>query len=114
MVSFLEIPVSYEPDFDEDPELLVTVDCQYGQRNITMTEAQAVAIIDHHQETVSLPELSEVRSNIGSCSTVIWDMIREAGLSVDEDILLSTALYYGLYKNISFFMLINAILISSE
>ncbi len=99
MVSMLEIPIKYEPDFDLNPELLVTVDCQYGQRNITMTEAQTVAIIDHHQETVSLPELSEVRSNIGSCSTVIWSMIKDEGLADNIDKNLATALYYGLYTD---------------
>ncbi len=99
MKEALEIPVSYEPDFDRVPELLVTADCQYGQKNVTLTEADTVAVIDHHQLTVDVPELSEVRSNIGSCSTIIWDMIREEGLSIDADKLLSTALYYGLYTD---------------
>ncbi len=99
MLSFLEIPVKYEPDFSDNPELLVTVDCQYGQRNVTKTEAQEVAIIDHHQKTVELPPLSEVKSNIGSCSTIIWDMIRQEGLDVVSDVNLSTALYYGLYTD---------------
>ena len=99
MIKCLNVPVSYEPDFDRVPELLVTVDCQYGQRNVTTTPAKNLAVIDHHQILVSLPELSEVRSNMGSCATIIWDMIREEGLSVDGDILLSTALYYGLYTD---------------
>ena len=99
MLDRLEIPVTYEPDFDEVPELLVTVDCQYGQSNVTRTEAQNIATIDHHQVTVELPELSEVRSNIGSCATVMWDMIRMERLSVDESPALSTAMYYGLYTD---------------
>ncbi len=99
MMDSLKIPVSYEPDFDETPELLVTVDCQYGQTNVTKTNAQNIAIIDHHQITVELPELSEVRSNIGCCDTVIWDMIREEGLNIQENMELTTALYYGLYTD---------------
>lgn len=99
MLDELDIPVTYEPDFDDNPELLVTVDCQYGNTNVTPTRAQNIAIIDHHQVTVSLPELSEVRSNIGSCATIIWDMIRSEGLDVTENMLLSTALYYGLYTD---------------
>ena len=99
MIEELEVPVSYEPEFYEEPELLVTVDCQYGQRNVTTTPAKNVAIIDHHQVTVELPDLAEVRSNIGSCSTVIWDLIRAEGLDVKENKLLSTALYYGLYTD---------------
>ena len=95
----LNIPVSYEPDLESVPELLITVDCQYGQKNVTRTEAKNVAIIDHHQATDELPPLSEVRSNLGCCATIIWDMMREEGISVDEDTLLSTALYYGLYTD---------------
>ena len=99
MLNKLDVPVSYEPDFFYVPELLITTDCQYGQRNVTRTEADHVAVIDHHQVTGELPELSEVRSGLGSCATVVWDMIREEGLSLDEEKLLSTALYYGLYTD---------------
>lgn len=99
MLEKLKIPVSYEPNYTNIPELLVTVDCQYGQKNVTYTPAQNVAVIDHHQVTVQVPELSEIRSNIGSCATILWDMIRKEGLDVIEDQLLSTALYYGLYTD---------------
>ena len=95
----LNVPVTYEPEFSDIPELLVTVDCQYGQKNVTRTEAQNIAVIDHHQVTETLPSLAEVRSNIGSCATIIWDMMRDEGVSVNDDILLSTALYYGLYTD---------------
>ncbi len=95
----LEIPIRYEPDFNGEAELLVTVDCQYGQRNVSAIKARNIAVIDHHQSTEELPALSEVRSNIGSCATVIWDMMREEGFSVEEDSLLSTALFYGLYTD---------------
>ncbi|MCR5702936.1 MAG: DHH family phosphoesterase [Lachnospiraceae bacterium] len=99
MLDKLKVPVSYEPDFSEIPELLVTVDCQYGQQNVTRTQAKNIAVIDHHQITEDLPTLSEVRSNIGCCATVMWDMIREEGMSVDDNVLLSTAMYYGLYTD---------------
>ncbi|MCR5281766.1 MAG: DHH family phosphoesterase [Lachnospiraceae bacterium] len=95
----LEIPIRYEPDFEGEAELLVTVDCQYGQRNVSAIQARNIAVIDHHQSMEELPPLSEVRSNIGSCSTVIWDMLQKEGFSVDTDSLLSTALYYGLYTD---------------
>ena len=98
MIDVLDIPVIYEPEFDICPELLVTVDCQYGQQNVTKTNADNVAIIDHHQIAGKLPELFEIRSNMGSCATVIWDMMREEGISVD-DRRLATALYYGLYTD---------------
>ncbi len=99
MVEELEIPISYEPDFSDVPELLVTVDSQYGERNVTRTEAKTIAIIDHHQVAVRLPELSEVRSNMGSCATILWDMIRAEGMNIEHEKLISTALYYGLYTD---------------
>ena len=99
MVSSLEVPVTYEPDFREKPELLVLVDCQYGQRNVTTTEACHVAVIDHHQVVSKLPALSEVRSHLGSCATVIWDMLRSEKFSLAGEKHLSTALYYGLYTD---------------
>ena len=95
MVDELQIPVEYAPSFDEEVELLLTVDCQYGQRNVTMTRAQTIAVIDHHQKTVELPKLSEVRSSVGSASTIVWDMLMDEGYEIDMK--LSTALYYGLY-----------------
>lgn len=95
MVDELQIPVEYAPSFDEEVELLLTVDCQYGQRNVTMTRARTIAVIDHHQKTVELPELSEVRSSVGSASTIVWDMLMDEGYEIDMK--LSTALYYGLY-----------------
>ena len=103
MLKELSIPVSFEPDFDRKPQLLVTVDCQYGQRNVSTTEAEHVAIIDHHQKTVELPPLSEVRSSVGSASTVVWDMICKEGDAarnlIRDNQNLSTALYYGLYTD---------------
>lgn len=99
MVNELEIPVCYEPNYSHKPELLITVDSQYGQRNITMTPAETIAVIDHHQVTEKLPALSEVRSNMGSCATIIWDMIREEGLDISQEPNLQTALYYGLYSD---------------
>ncbi|MCR4670134.1 MAG: DHH family phosphoesterase [Saccharofermentans sp.] len=99
MVEDINIPISYEPDFGRKPELLITCDCQYGQKNVTLTPAENIAVIDHHQVTVELPELSDVRSSVGSCSTVVWDMLRAEGFNVTENKSLSTALYYGLYTD---------------
>ncbi|MCR4684585.1 MAG: DHH family phosphoesterase [Lachnospiraceae bacterium] len=99
MLKELDIPVQYMPEMDRKPELLITVDCQYGQRNVTLTEAENIAVIDHHQVSEKPPKLSEIRSRLGSCSTIIWDMIKDEGLSFENEPLLSTALYYGLYTD---------------
>ncbi|MBO4913197.1 MAG: DHH family phosphoesterase [Butyrivibrio sp.] len=99
MLDKLKIPVSYEPDFADTPELLITVDCQYGQRNITKTPAKHIAIIDHHQAIDELPEYSEIKNAVGSASTVVWDLLKKEGVDVNDEPLLATALYYGLYTD---------------
>ena len=95
MVKELSVPIEYVQTLDA-PELLLTCDCQYGQGNVTRFDAKTVAVIDHHQVTVELPALSEVRSNIGSCSTIVWKMLQDEGVNVNGNTGLATALYYGL------------------
>lgn len=95
MVSELDIPIEHVESL-EQPELLVTVDCQYGEGNVTSFQAKQVAVIDHHQVCRELPELSEVRSNLGACATVVREMMQAEGIDINEDKKLATALYYGL------------------
>lgn len=95
MVSELQIPVEHV-DALEAPELLVTVDCQYGEGNVTRFEAGTVAVIDHHQVSGMLPPLSEVRSNLGACATVVRELLGLEGVDINDNKGLATALYYGL------------------
>ena len=96
MIDHLNIPVEYVEKLDQKPDLLVTVDCQYGESNVTRHEAETIATIDHHQVSGPLPELNEVRSNYGSCSTVLFEMLTKEGLDINENENVSTAMYYGL------------------
>lgn len=96
----LQIPLEYVEELEEKPELLVCVDCRYGGGNVRKFEAETSAVIDHHPSgryDPALPELSEVRDRYGSCSTILWDMLSEAGF--DPDAHLATALFYGLYMD---------------
>lgn len=43
--------------------------------------------------------MSEIRTNYGSCSTIVAKMLEKAGFSLTENLKLSTALYYGLYSD---------------
>jgi len=74
MIEELDIPIEYVETLEE-PDMLVTVDCQYGQGNVTCFPAKEVAVIDHHQLAGELPKLNEVRSNIGACSTVVRELL---------------------------------------
>ncbi len=77
--------------------MLVTVDCQYGGGNVTFFKAENVAVIDHHRVSGELPAMNRVMSYMGSCATIVWDMLREEGVEIKRK--LATALYYGLYTD---------------
>lgn len=98
------IPIEYveSPEEFQEPELLIMVDCQYGTGNVTKFPGKRIAVIDHHQR--EMPEaanekLIDIRSNYGSCSTIIWQLMSEEGFQVNENPKLATALYYGLYMD---------------
>lgn len=107
MLDHLKIPLTYVRDtaafLADEPEgklqgLLITVDCQYGAGNVTKLPTEAVAVIDHHQ--VELPPVgpSEINAHLGSCSTLVWHLLCEAGYAI-KDTELGTALYYGLFTD---------------
>ena len=100
MIEKLGIPLHYLQTPEGEAELLVTVDCRAGQRNVSVLPRQNLAVIDHHELDMGevLPELREVRTDCSACVTVIWIMLKKAGFPI-EDRLLSTALYYGLYMD---------------
>ena len=98
LIRDLKIPIEHV-DYLHKPELLVMVDCQYHSGNSAVFEAEHIAVIDHHRICTELPELSEVRSNLGACSTLVWNMLKTEGFDVRGNRELSTALYYGLYTD---------------
>lgn len=103
MVEELHLPVEYVSLQDAESlfleGLLITVDCQYGAGNVTCLKADRVAVIDHHQQEIDNVELSIINSNLGSCSTLVWKLLTDAGYIVYDDEGLGTALYYGLYTD---------------
>lgn len=100
MLNKFEIPVEYitDPNTHFDG-LLVTVDCQEGESNVTKFGYDNLAIIDHHQSS-STPlapmDMTDIRSELGSCSTLIWHLLRKEGFDVNANVKIATALYYGL------------------
>ena len=103
LIKRLRIPIEYVAKLRTKPDLLLMTDCQYGEGNVRKFCAKEVAVIDHHQVSGNLPKINEVRSNLGSACTVIWNLLKIE----DEDKLLdrkvSTALYYGLYSDTNAF-----------
>lgn len=101
LIEKLEIPIEYiRPDSSVYfTGLLLTVDCQYGAGNVECFKADTVASIDHHPMEIQSLELYRIQPTLGSCSTLVWRMLKEAGYPVNTDLKVGTALYYGLYTD---------------
>ncbi len=98
----LNIPIKYLPPMEVPIRLsglLITVDCQYGAGNVTKIDAEKVAIIDHHRVEIDNVELSLIQPELGSCSTLVWKLLTEAGYEITDEDGLGTALYYGLFTD---------------
>ena len=100
MLDLFKIPAEYINDLNTHFDgLLITADCQEGESNVTKFGYDELAIIDHHQPAptcLAKPGMAEIHSDLGSCSTLVWDLLSDEGYDVNANILLATALYYGL------------------
>jgi len=106
MIVSLSIPIEYVKEMSHI-KTLVLVDCQYGEKNVEKFTADTVIVIDHH---VKKPyELGVIRSELGSCSTLIWDLLRKENFDFknEKNINVATALYYGLFTDTGKFEEIN-------
>ena len=98
MIESLNIPIEHVQELNVE-ELLITVDCQYGAGNVKYFKAENVAIIDHHIQEVDIIKKQEIRSDLTSASTLVWDMLCQEGFNVNDYMDVSTALYYGLFTD---------------
>ncbi|MDR1962082.1 MAG: recombinase RecJ, partial [Gracilibacteraceae bacterium] len=77
------------------------VDCQYGAGNVTKFPAATVFVLDHHRQEKAEFTDGIIRPQLGSCSTLIWDLLRKEGFDFAAGADVATALYYGLYTDTS-------------
>lgn len=105
MLELLRIPLQHCPQPREWPGLLLSVDCQHGAGNVAPMRGREVAVVDHHIQECPPPPLHEIRPYLGSCSTLVWHLLGEAGFEARRDLgeeageRLHTALYYGLFMD---------------
>ncbi len=100
LVSRLALPIEYVSPGESAEGLLVTVDCQYGAGNVTGLQARRVAVLDHHQPEERQGYLfCRIDPELGSCCTLVWELLRREKYPFEEDTALSTALYYGLFMD---------------
>lgn len=98
MVSKLSIPIVHVDEPYKVEDLLLLVDCQYGESNVAKLEADVIAVIDHHnsKSDMSVVQYCDVQPQLGSCSTLVWKHLKEEGFFKKRNFVLETALYYGL------------------
>ena len=56
-------------------ELLLLVDCQYGQTNAERFEAREIAILYHHIQVVEDSTNYFIKSRYQSCSTIVYELL---------------------------------------
>lgn len=102
MIKKLRIPIVFVTDTSlrlTEKDLLITVDCQYGAGNVTQIPASHVAVIDHHQAEIEHIPDSLILSDYASCSTIVWELLQDAGMDPNDHLSVATSLYYGLYSD---------------
>ena len=100
MIDLCEIPVEYVKELPKT-DLLLLVDGQYGRGNVYRFEADNIAMIDHHMPSMKKTENAFIDYSYQSCSTIVWELLKEEGYDVKANEKLSIAFLYGLYTDTS-------------
>lgn len=103
LIDELHIPIEHVTSLYIEPELLITVDCQYGEGNVTHFHAQKIAVIDHHKDCEGMRDFAEIFTEYGSCTALVYRMLVDENYPIHEDSGLMTALYFGLYMDTNAF-----------
>ncbi|MCL2355966.1 MAG: DHH family phosphoesterase [Defluviitaleaceae bacterium] len=98
MLVQLEIPAEFVKPPANFPFLIVT-DAQYGAGNVTRFDAEKICVIDHHMEEKTERDTGVINSALGSCSTLVWDLLRKENFPFDKFPNVSSALYFGLFTD---------------
>ena len=99
MIDICEIPVEYVKELPKT-DLLLLVDGQYGRGNVYRFEADNIAMIDHHMPSMKKTENAFIDYSYQSCSTIVWELLKEEGYDVKANEKLSIAFLYGLYLSL--------------
>jgi phosphoglycolate phosphatase len=98
MLKLLDIPLEHVEELSP-PDLLITVDSQYGAGNVTRFAAREIAVFDHHYPEIQETPRVVIRPALGSCATLVWDLMRCDGFDFSAHADVFTALFYGLFTD---------------
>lgn len=98
MIQLLEIPIINLKDDEELPDYpIILMDTQPGTGNNPLKNNKNLKIIiDHHpiNEKSSRISFADIRLNYGSCSTIVYNYLKE--FNIKPTVNIATALYYGI------------------
>lgn len=85
-------------------ELLITVDCQYGEANVYSLHNENLIIIDHHMDCkteLNTTRIKNVDNKFKACTTLIYnniikEFIKSKAMSEQEISYIYSLVYYGL------------------
>ena len=103
MIQLLRIEMKpYRPRPIREDRLVAVVDTQPGGMNLPLEpKARVDLVVDHHplRKATAAAAFQDIRPGYGSCSAIITEYLREAGLPLGRR--LATALYYGIKTDTS-------------
>lgn len=96
MIDLLHIEIHAERELSiSDTDEIILIDCQKGNNNVKDFKGCEIACIDHHnQQAVDCYRFFDIRSDLGSCSTIITTYFKENGVQLTKE--MSTLLLYGI------------------
>jgi nanoRNase/pAp phosphatase (c-di-AMP/oligoRNAs hydrolase) len=103
MTNVLNLSMTNVDDMDQGEDLknfadaYICVDCVPERSSIP--DAKYIFVVDHHKNDTKNAKIKDIR-HVGSCSTLVWDYMREIGIELDgsneEDSNVATALVVGI------------------
>ena len=102
MLELLDIQLEYVNELPRR-RLLITVDSQYGAGNIQKFDADKTAVFDHHRPEIPDGPDVVINPSLGSCSTLIWDLMNGEKFDFASNMDVATALFYGLFTDTNSF-----------
>lgn len=96
MIEIFSIHVIHIDDIKNlnEEDCVILVDCQRGEGNVYPLPIQTVYCIDHHTDLQREYEFSDIRSELGACSTIITEYFLENNIAIPNPI--AGALLYGI------------------
>ena len=103
MIKELGIPMNRAEKATIGPkDQIIIIDGCPGNKNVTVEKGIVVAVIDHHQggEPEDIP-FFDIRTDYGSCSTILCSYLRESGIVPSREV--ATALAIGIHVDTNSF-----------